>query len=277
MHKKTSIHIQPSNIQSLLHNCRVITPEYTVESASENEYDCTADEAVATFYELAAEARENYMNRTKQKIQTSSKRLVWEAVLTINEHHTLKDIKKLAKEFEKRFGWRPIHISIHKDEGHISKENGKTIINYHAHILFFMLSRDGIYLMKKRDNGKKKMALLQTLTANVLGMERGIPKIITGTERLNHWQYRKVMEMKNKFLLKIKNLTQTIEKAKAILHEKNVKIKKLEKNLYNTKEQAITISVENVKLKAKLLLLQEDLNIVSGATKITIPSTLYPE
>ncbi len=277
MNKKTSIHMQTSSIESLLHNCRAILPEYAVESASKNEYDCTAAEAVATFYRLLSEAKQNYLKRTKQKIQTSSKRLVWEGVVVINEHHTMKDLKKLAQEFEKQFGWRPIHISIHRDEGHISKENGETIINYHAHILFFMLSANGIYLMKKRDFGKKKMAMIQTLTANVLGMERGVPKIISGTERLNHWQYRKVMEMRNKFLIRIKKLTQMVEKAKVILDQKNVKIKKLEKDLNHTKEQAITISVENVKLKAKLQLLHEELNTADLVTRITIPSTLYPE
>jgi len=269
--------MQPSSIKSLLHNCRVITPEYAVESSSKNEYDCTPDEAVSIFYRLAAEAKQNYLKRTKQKIQTSKKRLVWEGVIVITKHHTMKDLKKLAKEFEKRFGWQPIHISIHRDEGHISKEDGKTIINYHAHILFFMLNKNGIYLMKKREYGAKKMSFLQTLTANILGMERGVPKIISGTERLNHWQYRKVMEMRNKFLLKIKKLTEVVEKAKIILHQKNVKIKKLESDLHKTKEQAITISVENVKLKAKLQLLNEELNIANVSTQIIIPSTLFPE
>jgi len=277
MNKKTSIHMQPSSIKSLLHNCREITPKYVIASAFKNEYDCTPDKAVSIFYRLAAEAKQNYLKRTKQKIQTSEKRLVWEGVIVITKHHTMKDLKKLAKEFEKRFGWQPIHISIHRDEGHISKEDGKTIINYHAHILFFMLDKDGIYLMKKRESGSKKMSFLQTLTANVLGMERGTQKILSGTERLNHWQYRKVAEMKNRFILKIKELRENIEKAKNILIQKNVKIKKLESDLHKTKEQAITISVENVKLKAKLLLLHEELNIAGISTPITIPSTLFPE
>jgi len=276
MHK-SSIHLQPSSIKSLIHNCREVVPSYAIDAENKNEYSCTPEEAVATLYKLLSEAKKNYFDRTKQKIQTSDNRLVWEAVVNISAYHSLDDIKNLTEEFEKHFGWRVLHISIHKDEGHISKEDGKKVINYHVHILFFMLDSNGIYLMKKREFGKKKMAMIQTLTANILGMERGVPKIISGRERLNHWQYRKVMEMKNKFLLRIKKLTQTIEKAKVIIKQKNLKIKKLEKYLNATKEKAITISVENVKLKARIQLLQEKIDAVNIEKKVTIQSTLHLE
>lgn len=48
-------------------------------------------------------------------------------VVNLDEHHTMKDVEKLAAHFNQKYGWQCYQIAIHRDEGHlVSKETGKT-------------------------------------------------------------------------------------------------------------------------------------------------------
>jgi hypothetical protein len=190
----SSIRFEPvsSLTAATAHNNREIIPDYVIGDASKNECTGGTTEVLALYMSKSEEAHKNYFKRTGQKIQTKSEKFVWEALLNIEEHHTLEDIMILAKEFEKKYSWQILQISLHKDEGHRSETTMEKKMNFHAHILFFMLSPTGIYCFKQRDFGKKKMAEIQTFVANKLKMERGRSKLKTNAEHLNHRQFRQV-------------------------------------------------------------------------------------
>jgi len=115
--------------------------------------------------------------------------------VVIEDRHTLADLYQLGEVFEKKYGWRAVQIAIHRDEGYVEEDGNKKKYNYHAHMVFMMVDENGIYRFKKRDFGKKALSELQTVTARVLGMNRGIPKILSRRQRLEHREYKRAMEM----------------------------------------------------------------------------------
>ncbi|NOR54820.1 MAG: hypothetical protein GQ531_01285 [Sulfurovum sp.] len=211
---KSSINIQKTTIFALLHNLRAAIVTYVISTSDRNDSNRSMEEAYAYYLSLLKEAIFNYTSRTKQKIQTNEEKFLWEAVINLNENHKLDDLKELTEVLEEKYGWRSIHNSIHRDEGHIDLESGEKIYNYHGHVLLFMLDERGIYRFKKRDFGKNKMAELQTLTAEVLKMERGISKKKTKRERLDHRQYRQVAQEKAQMQKEINELKSEIYEQK---------------------------------------------------------------
>ena len=200
---KSSINLKLAAFIAFMHNVREALVTYTIGEANRNFYDKNGEEAFNYYRKLLSEAVSNYTQRTGQRVQTDKKKFLWEAVVNLNHNHELKDLQNLAKVLEEQYGWQPVQCAVHRDEGHIDKETGEKIYNFHGHIVFFMLSQDGKYAFKKQNFGIKKMQGLQTLVANTLGMERGIPKSISKRIRLEHNQYRQVAQSqekeKNKF------------------------------------------------------------------------------
>jgi hypothetical protein len=142
---KSSINLQFSTLFALLHNLREAVVSYVIADASRNDYDRTTGEAFKYYLKLLKEATSNYTKRTGQRIQTDKKKFLWEAVVNLNQDHTLEDLKKLAVVLEMTYGWRSVLNNIHRDEGHIDIESGEKIYNYHGHIVLFMLDENGIY------------------------------------------------------------------------------------------------------------------------------------
>lgn len=171
----SSINIQLSHKNSFQHNDRSMEkiPEYIFDGRTEfNEFNRDAKRAEKYAKFLEEKAIKNYTKRTKQRIQTAREKFYWSAVINLNKKHTLIDVENLADALEKKYGWQPIQIAIHNDEGHID-DNGKFQPNKHAHIEFLMLDENGIYRFKKRDFRKKDMSELQSFVADFLEMDRG--------------------------------------------------------------------------------------------------------
>jgi len=115
-------------------------------------------------------------------------------VLLIKPDTTLADVKKFGEECQRRWGITPLQIFLHKDEGHWlsgqpdaeDKESfqvGEKWFkpNYHAHIVFDWMNHDTGKSQKLNDND---MAEMQTLASDILMMERGQSKTVTGKEHL---------------------------------------------------------------------------------------------
>lgn len=79
------------------------------------------------------EARSDYEKYHKRKMPKNSQ-VLQEAVLNLESHHTIQDIKKALHD--SKFPLKAVHIAIHRDEGHKNELTGETIKNYHAHIIF---------------------------------------------------------------------------------------------------------------------------------------------
>lgn len=92
-----------------------------------------------------------------------------EGVVVIKEDTTMEELQKLGKRFQERFGVTPIQIAIHKDEGHWQGETWKP--NLHAHIVFDWYNHSTGKSIKTTSLDAIEM---QTICAEVLGMERGV-------------------------------------------------------------------------------------------------------
>lgn len=230
---KACINIQSAKPYIFNHNARQEQPEYEAkyvvkELEKFNEYSCNASEANAKFNELYDEALANYFNRTHQKIQT--KNLRFSAVVTINENHSLQDVQNLAFKIEQIYGFQPIQIAIHRDEGHfitdesgqkVKDENGNFIFdaNLHAHIEFFALDKQGINRYKSKDRYRINKEL-QTLVANELGMQRGKDYAALGQKppkHLTRQEYAKYKAMSERQALKEQSWVKENERLKVDL------------------------------------------------------------
>ncbi|EAH5853955.1 hypothetical protein NI012_001284 [Campylobacter jejuni] len=76
--------------------------------------------------------KDDYFNHHKRKMPKNSQPFI-EAVLNLEKHHTIKDIKEAFKKAD--FPFQAVHIAIHRDEGHKNELTGQTLKNYHAHII----------------------------------------------------------------------------------------------------------------------------------------------
>lgn len=92
-----------------------------------------------------------------------------EAVVVIEDTTTMDDLKKLAKRFNDRFGIDVFQIAIHKDEGYKKSKDGIKL-NLHAHLVADWTDHESGKSLKLNRND---MAEMQTICAEVLGMERG--------------------------------------------------------------------------------------------------------
>ena len=110
---------------------------------------------------------------------------LWEAVINLEEHHTMDDVKKVADFIHKKYHLTPTAIAIHRDEGYTDKSTGKTKYNYHAHVMFYTVENGKSQM---RTIGKKALSTMQTEVAQLLNMQRG--QVNSKTVRLNHRQYR---------------------------------------------------------------------------------------
>ena len=117
-----------------------------------------------------------------------------EGVLLIRADTTLADVREFGEECQRRWGITPLQIFLHKDEGHWlggkpdteDKESfqvGEKWFkpNYHAHIVFDWMNHD---TGKSRKLNDEDMAKMQTLASDILMMERGQSKNVTGKEHL---------------------------------------------------------------------------------------------
>jgi len=114
--------------------------------------------------------------------------------LLIRPDTTLADVRKFGEECQRRWGITPLQIFLHKDEGHWLGEKpdaedkesfqvGEKWFkpNYHAHIVFDWMNHD---TGKSRKLNDEDMAKMQTLASDILMMERGQSKNVTGKEHL---------------------------------------------------------------------------------------------
>ena len=117
-----------------------------------------------------------------------------EGVLLIRPDTTLADVCKFGDECQRRWGITPLQIFLHKDEGHWlsgqpeagdreSFQVGEKWFkpNYHAHIVFDWMNHD---TGKSRKLNDEDMTEMQSLASDILLMERGQSKAVTGKEHL---------------------------------------------------------------------------------------------
>ena len=160
---KTSIHIKPVVAGSEKHNKRLKELSYVrKELTCLNEYWESGSQA-----DRRAAIKEKYFKTVGQKLQSKATP-IREGVVVIKSDTSMDDLRKLADAIKAKFGIETFQIAIHKDEGH--PRSKMWISNLHAHLVFDWTDQDtGKSIKMNRD----QMTELQTLCAEVLGMERG--------------------------------------------------------------------------------------------------------
>ena len=219
MATKSSIHIKPCNIASSeVHNRR--TAEYmrnigesriyvVPELSTNNEQWINPDfgtPELRTHYDNIKQMVKEKTGRAMQEkererkgkngkiIKVAGCSPIREGVLLIRPDTTLADVRKFGEECQRRWGITPLQIFLHKDEGHWlngqpeaeDRESFKVgnrwfKPNYHAHIVFDWMNHE---TGKSRKFNDEDMAAMQTLASNILLMERGQAKAVTGKEHL---------------------------------------------------------------------------------------------
>ena len=217
---------------------------------------------------LLEERSQKYMETHNQKFQCKTAFI--ELVVNMREHHTLADLERIAKLTEKTFGYTPTLLTIHGDEGHYDPQTGDFIANVHGHVRFCILDPlDGTSLYRKEmrttegytlAERKKKISQFQTDVSQILEMERGVSKEITGRKHLTPYEFKKMMtrpDIAEKMALEKPEIIEkvvkklTLKKLKEMNQEVRDELKKLGASRENYAElEAIKKAVEQ-KLKAK--------------------------
>ena len=219
MATKSSIHIKPCNVASSeAHNRRTAeymrnigkSKVYVVSGLSANNEqwinpDFGSPELQAHYEDIKRMVKEKTGRAMQEKererkgkngkiIKVAGCSPIREGVLLVRPDTTLADVHKFGEECQRRWGITPLQIFLHKDEGHWlngqpdpeDRESFKVgerwfKPNYHAHIVFDWMNHDTGKSLKLNDDDMMQM---QTLASDILLMERGKSKAVTGKEHL---------------------------------------------------------------------------------------------
>lgn len=207
MGQKSSINFKPSKDHQVFHNTTT-RPNYAI--GGELEYDLKGYPARDLKNKIISQAIENYnKNKAPKAPKFKAKNYEWSAVVNIKPETTMDDLKKLAEHLNKKYGFQCYQITIHRDEGHIN-DDGEKEINHHAHLELITLDKE---TGKQRWNfTPKKLRELQTEVAEILQMERGIDKRISGAKRIEPRVYAEMKEKERANQKALKNELNSVKK-----------------------------------------------------------------
>ena len=269
MATKSSIHIKPCNVASSeAHNRR--TAEYmrnigkskvyvVSELSANNEQWINPDfgnpELQAHYEDIKRMVKEKTGRAMQEKererkgkngkiIKVAGCSPIREGVLLVRPDTTLADVRRFGEECQKRWGITPLQIFLHKDEGHWlngqpdpedreSFKVGKRWFkpNYHAHIVFDWMNHD---TGKSRKLNDDDMMQMQTLASDILLMERGKSKAVTGKEHLE----------RNDFI--IEKQKAELQRIEAIKRHKEQQVNLAEQELRQVKSEIRTDKLKSV-------------------------------
>lgn len=199
--KKSSINFKAVASGSEEHNQRLVIPDYVIPG------DEKIPKNISQVKEPIAERLEKikslYSQKVKQKWQTQMTPIK-EAVIVIDQasfrdsegklstQAVIDKLKALDKALFDRYGIQSFQRYIHFDEGKKSERGAITPLwerNLHAHVVFDWQNKQTGKMAKI---GRKEMSDIQTLTADIMGLQRGV--VNSKAERLEHGEYRNKME-----------------------------------------------------------------------------------
>ena len=256
----SSIHIGNSSASALLHNTRVFKVEYAIDKKEKND-----NFQYHQIQVLVQTAKDDYKkNQKHNRSMNKNAKLTKEAIVNLNEHHTLDDLKKLCSVLKKEFGYEPMHISIHRDEGHIDVETKEKKYNYHAHIMLLNYDFEKHRTIRPT---KTTLSKIQTVTAECLNMTRGVDKRISKKVRLNTFEYKRLKEeeskkiqgIKQEFKYNFKELQKKITSLEDLTNEQKKELHQLNSKVKNSK--ATISELENKVKEIKKDLIKKELVI----------------
>lgn len=245
----SSINFKKSNAIQAQHNDRLLPPSYLI--GGENLCNRDSKEALKLKNQIIQEARENYTSRTNQKFQAKS--FEWSAVCNIKPDTTMQDLERLAEHFNKKYGFQCYQIAIHRDEGHIN-DNGEKVINHHAHLEFITLDKQsGRNLYNRQNISPKILRQIQDEVAEILQMQRGQDKRISGAKRIEPRAYAKLKE------------------------DERTKERELKREKESLQAELLLQKAQNAELKRELLSAKEVKSLIENFRKNSIGEGLPKE
>ncbi len=248
MAELSSINFKKSNAINTEHNDRTLPPNYLLSDSLGVECNLSHDKARLLKNQIISSAIEKYTARTGQKFQ--SKSYEWSAVVNLKPSSTMAELEKLAAHLQEKYGFQCYQIAIHRDEGHIN-EKGENVLNHHAHLEFITLDKE-----TGKNNYRRELITPQVLrniqdeVAEILQMQRGQDKRLSGAKRIEPRAYAKMKENEKKTRAK------ELENIK-YKHENEIKETKFQTNkefleMLDKKDNEISsLTRENKELKAQ--------------------------
>lgn len=154
----------------------------------------------------------------------------------------LKRLMHYAESVKREFGFEPLGIDLHQDEGRY--EDGVFIRNYHSHVQFINYSFEKRFaplrhMMKKgknqdgrtnasNPNFEKLQDLVHQSFAN-LGFARGEPKNVTGREHLTKEEF--VKNKRKELVALVQTLTQKNKELKNTIQSQHSEFKVLQEQI----------------------------------------------
>lgn len=242
---QASIHFEPVKGGSEEHNRRLKFLDYVRPDRTHlNDYceSGTQSDRLAT---ITKNFLEHHPTRKKLHAKATPIR---EAVVNITEETTMTDLLRLGARLNERFGISIFQIAIHKDEGYFGSDTDK--LNLHAHLVADWTNPSNGESIKLN---RQDMAEMQTITAEVLGMERGVS---SDKKHLTAMQYKEQKAREEAEKAKQEQLK--AESAQRIAEQKRDAAEKAEKEAQKNaaKAEAAAVSglvVESTKKLGNLL------------------------
>ncbi len=177
---QTSVHIKAAKSGALEHNERTRKLDHVRADLTPNNQNWHAS-GYSGNADLLAEIKADYQQAHGKKLHAKATP-VREGVVVIQKDTTMAQLLGAARRCEQEFGIQVQAISMHMDEGHYQEgptplQNGPWVGNYHAHITWSWYNWQTHTTCKlNRDD----IAAMQTIFAQELNMERGIPSTKKG-------------------------------------------------------------------------------------------------
>lgn len=198
----SSINFKKSTDFQVFHNAN-IRPNYAIGGIIE----CNRNgyEAKELKQQIIQEAKEIYAKTCKSRNKHfKATSYEWSAVVNIKPNTNMQDLENLAKHFSDKYKIQCYQIAIHRDEGHIN-EKGEKVINHHAHLEFITLDKDtGKNMWRREFITPRVLREMQSEVAEILQMQRGQDKRLSGAKRVEPRIYARMKEQEKKALQSIK-------------------------------------------------------------------------
>lgn len=270
---QTSIHLRPCKQSSEIHNKREKELDYVrPDLTANNEWWSGVESLGALRSEISALVKE----KTGRKMQAKAQPL-HEGVVVIQENTTMEQLHELGSKFKERFGVTLVQIAIHRDEGHWMNSEGVSSgtkpgqrpnpgdiwkPNLHAHLVFDWYNHD---TGKSIKTTKLDAVEMQTLCAEVLGMERGVSSEKKHLEAAEYKAKARMKELEDEER-KAKEKKETAEKE---LKEKAALLNKESGNklLHGIADTAVSLAQGAAKLVGKGRLVEREKNVAEREKK----------
>ena len=216
----SSIHIEAGKLGYCYHNTRQRATKNSIFPENKVEYDNSAEDAIKIFRDELKKREILYTKRTGKKLHSKTIKHL-SAIINLEKHHTIEDVKKIAEFLEKELGTKVFQVAVHRDEGWIDENNIKHV-NYHGHIEFLGLDEEGRSVRKKLD--RKFLIQLQSKVAEILKMKRGINYSKTKKprpKRLDTYEYKKYAKDLYTEKISVKKLKSEISELRKMMIEVN--------------------------------------------------------